>query len=633
MSTFLLFCNVGIIGYNDHTFSNQAKDNQPTDGIIYTLKPQTTNLKPTMETKLNTMPLPPLRKRTRRYYPLLAIILILPFFSLFAVPQVTKAANPNKLGINLAGFYDLAHLKAAAGAVGEWGYVGVVVSPEEAYRLPDLMLNCYSLHLTPVLRLAETQGQPSQPWPLPTTSDALNWANILNNLDWHGLPRIIAVGNEMNLDSEWGGNSDPAGYADYLVTLARTLRANANPDVKYTILMGAITLGAPDLPGTAISPMTFIAAMRQHMPTVFDYIDGAAINIYAIRPYPDNPRWNFFGYQKQLELMGKNMPVYILEAGLDPHFPYTDQDTANFLRLAWPDWESDPTVVTAMPLAYVPSQYVPNGQTDPFWFFKLDPDGSLNSVSRTYTALADISHQPDFMPVLTDQERLIRSFLPSKPVAQPGDLYFPEVKRHLDHHFVAAWQQGGGLAMFGYPLHEAAMQGGNLVQYTERARFEFHPSAGQPCCDSGGTLEFGLLGQEAMALNKLSYPNAAPVAGSATWGAPTPPSSPNTTPLPKQPGASATAPLTATQPLNQPALPAMYFSQSQHNLSGKFLDYWQTHGGLATFGYPLSEPVTQADGLTVQYFERARMELHPEGIELGRLGYEIARSFDYEGYW
>ncbi len=584
------------------------------------------------ENQLNTLPLSIMRVRTRRFYLTLAIILILPLFSLFAAPQVTRAANPNKLGVNLAGFYDRAHLKAAAGAVGEWGYVGVVVSPEEAYRLPDLMLNCYTLHLTPVLRLAATQGQPGQPWPRPTPADALNWANILNNLDWHGLPRIIAVGNEMNLYTEWGGNSDPAGYDDYLVTLARTLRATSNPDVKYTILMGAITLGAPDLPGTAISPMTFIAAMRQHMPSVFDYIDGAAINIYAIRPYPDNLRWNFFGYQEQLALMGKNMPVYILEAGLDPHFPYTDQDTANFLRLAWPDWESDPTVVTAMPLAYVPSEYVPGGQTDPFWFFKLDPDGGLNSVSRTYTALADIAHQPDYMPILTDQERLIRSFLPSRPVDQPGDVYFPDVKRHLDRHFVAAWQQGGGLAMFGYPLHEAAMQGGNLVQYTERARFEFHPSASQPCCDNGGTLEFGLLGHEAMVLHQLNYPPATPATGNATWGAPASAPLPTATPLPK-PQSGVTVPLTTTPPTALPAPTGLYFSQSQHNLSGKLLDYWQTHGGLATFGYPLSEPFTQADGLIVQYFERVRMELHPEGIELGRLGYEIARSFDYEGYW
>ncbi|PZR97264.1 MAG: hypothetical protein DLM69_09865 [Candidatus Chloroheliales bacterium] len=81
-----------------------------------------------------------------------------------------------------------------------------------------------------------------------------------------------------------------------------------------------------------------------------------------------------------------------------------------------------------------------------------------------------------------------------------------------------------------------------------------------------------------------------------------------------------------------PAPTGLYFNESKHNLSGKFLDYWQVHGGLTTFGYPLSEPLTQ-DGMTIQYFERARMEAHPEGVELGRLGYEVARSLNYKGYW
>jgi hypothetical protein len=579
--------------------------------------------------QLNTMPPPTSRARTRRFDLALAIILILPLFGLFAPAHPSRAASANKLGVNLAGFYDLPHLKAAAGAVGEWGYVGVVVSPEQAPLLSDFLLNCYSLHLTPILRLAATQSQPSQPWPRPSMADALNWANILNNLDWHNLPRIIAVGNEMNLFSEWGGTADPAGYDDYLVTLARTLRATSNPDAKYTILMGAITLGAPDLDGVAMSPMTFIAQMKQHMPDVFNYIDGTAINIYAIRPYTDLKRWNIFGYKLQQQLMGKTMPVYILETGLDPHFPYTDQDSADFLRLAWPDWQSDPTVVTAMPLTYVPKEYIPQQAGDqPFWFFHLNDDGSLLSVSRTYAAMADIAKQPDHTPVLTDQERLIRSFWPADPPTQPGVIYFPEVKHNLDRHFVAAWQQGGGLAMFGYPLHEAAIQGGNLVQYTERARFEFHPSAGQPCCDSGGTLEFGLLGREAMNLHQLSYPPATPAVGYAIWGVPAaaPTPLPTATPLPNAGGTRPPAP-----PI-PPAPTGLYFNESKHNLSGKFLDYWQTHGGLATFGYPLSEPLT-LDGLTIQYFERARMEAHPEGVELGRLGYEVARSFDYKGYW
>ncbi len=69
-------------------------------------------------------------------------------------------------------------------------------------------------------------------------------------------------------------------------------------------------------------------------------------------------------------------------------------------------------------------------------------------------------------------------------------------------------------------------------------------------------------------------------------------------------------------------------------MSGEFLKHWQARGGLASFGYPLSEElreVNQADGktYTVQYFERARLEYHPENqgtefvVLLGLMGREV----------
>jgi hypothetical protein len=61
----------------------------------------------------------------------------------------------------------------------------------------------------------------------------------------------------------------------------------------------------------------------------------------------------------------------------------------------------------------------------------------------------------------------------------------------------------------------------------------------------------------------------------------------------------------------------LYFGQTQHTLGGVFLHYWNKFGGLAQFGYPLTEEfaeINDADGqeYTVQYFERARFEHHPE---------------------
>ncbi len=68
-------------------------------------------------------------------------------------------------------------------------------------------------------------------------------------------------------------------------------------------------------------------------------------------------------------------------------------------------------------------------------------------------------------------------------------------------------------------------------------------------------------------------------------------------------------------------------------MSGPFQKYWETNGGLAIFGYPISEPfheISKTNGrdYLVQYFERNRFEYHPENagtpneILLGLLGSE-----------
>jgi hypothetical protein len=65
---------------------------------------------------------------------------------------------------------------------------------------------------------------------------------------------------------------------------------------------------------------------------------------------------------------------------------------------------------------------------------------------------------------------------------------------------------------------------------------------------------------------------------------------------------------------------------------GRFLDYWNSHGGLAINGYPLSPEFNEVleDGkpYVVQYFERTRLEYHPENaaaqeVLLGQFGRQM----------
>jgi YVTN family beta-propeller protein len=79
--------------------------------------------------------------------------------------------------------------------------------------------------------------------------------------------------------------------------------------------------------------------------------------------------------------------------------------------------------------------------------------------------------------------------------------------------------------------------------------------------------------------------------------------------------------------------PGQCFSETGKCVRGLFYAYWMGHGGLAQQGYPITDEfneVSAVDGQTyrVQYFERARFELHPEKVNtpyvvlLGLIGQE-----------
>ncbi len=175
-------------------------------------------------------------------------------------------------------------------------------------------------------------------------------------------------------------------------------------------------------------------------------------------------------------------------------------------------------------------------------------------------------------------------------------VYFAQTGHSLGGRFLRYWQQHGGLAIYGYPLSEEHIEisptdgRAYTVQYFERNRFEYHPE-NQPPYD----VLLGLLGAQTLGDNFA--PPHDPVPNSNTQH---------------------------------------YFPETQHVLQGGFLNYWQVYGGLAQFGYPLTDEIAEVnptDGrtYTVQYFERARFENHPENqppndVLLGLLGVDSVRA-------
>ena len=170
--------------------------------------------------------------------------------------------------------------------------------------------------------------------------------------------------------------------------------------------------------------------------------------------------------------------------------------------------------------------------------------------------------------------------------AAAAEACFPQTNHCVRGRFLDQWQNFGGLAINGYPLTDERMEtleDGKpyLVQWFERVRMEYHPENAPP--------NDVLLGQ----FGRILHPADPPVAQQAGM---------------------------------------TYFNVTGHNVNATFMAYWQANGGLPQFGYPLSELLSETleDGKAyqVQYFERARFELHPENappndVELGQFGRRI----------
>jgi hypothetical protein len=70
------------------------------------------------------------------------------------------------------------------------------------------------------------------------------------------------------------------------------------------------------------------------------------------------------------------------------------------------------------------------------------------------------------------------------------------------------------------------------------------------------------------------------------------------------------------------------FSETGHCIAGRIRQYWEQNGGLPVFGFPITpQQEEQIEGrpVQVQWFQRNRLELHPENarpydVLLGRLG-------------
>ena len=194
--------------------------------------------------------------------------------------------------------------------------------------------------------------------------------------------------------------------------------------------------------------------------------------------------------------------------------------------------------------------------------------------------------------------------LTSHPRAHAAARCFVETNQCIDGRVAEFWAQNGGLAVFGFPIgaQEQITIDGQIrtVQRFQRNRIELQPDNARPY-----DVLLGRLGADRLAQQGRDWYGFAK--GADTGG-------------------------------------CRVFAETGHAVCGDILTAWRSNGiqldtkksiseaeSLALFGLPLSglQLETQADGTKyqVQWFERARFELHPENtppyhVLLGLLGNE-----------
>lgn len=181
------------------------------------------------------------------------------------------------------------------------------------------------------------------------------------------------------------------------------------------------------------------------------------------------------------------------------------------------------------------------------------------------------------------------TFIPAITQAQAStQRCFPETGYCISGPIRSYWERNGGLAVFGYPIsaqQTETVEGRTIpVQWFERDRLEIQRD---------GAITAGRLGARFLELTGRPWTRGTPLVGGAG---------------------------------------CRWFEQTGHEVCGALLSYWDANGGLERFGYPLTDLTTEViEGreYQVQYFERRRMEYHPENagtpyiVLLGLLGKEI----------
>lgn len=249
------------------------------------------------------------------------------------------------------------------------------------------------------------------------------------------------------------------------------------------------------------------------------------------------------------------------------------------------------------------------GKDSDYGWGRLNARAALELAQSYITCPLDHPPATGNVPPAMPLADIARAFEPLPPVPTTDEqVFFPQTGHTLRGAFLSYWREQRGVAFFGLPISEEFITSGadgksHVVQYFERARFEFHPDQPSPFY-----VQLSRLGDEvlqAQGRNWFTFERSSALPG------------------------------------------CLFFEETGHTLCEPFLGYWRANGleldgqpgfnfeeSLSLLGQPISQPqleeVAPGVQVTTQWFERARLELHGEpgsgSVLAGLLGRDLARA-------
>ncbi len=320
---------------------------------------------------------------------LFVLVFVLAAFVVVQPSIAVENDSPNnKFGIHLAQPSE-EDIKKARELVnsqgGDWGYITLVIQENDRNR--EKWQSTFDLlreyHLIPIIRLATSPD--GEVWRIPTEEDANGWAQFLNSLNWVVKKRYVMLFNEPNQGQEWGGETNPVGYAKVALAFARKLKST-NPD--FQLMIAGFDASAPSNPPGLEDERVFLQAVVDTFgaDTFNELIDGLSSHSYPNPGFAGPP--SGFGkgsvrtYQWELETlksMGiKDLPVFITETGWDGD-ALNRNLVAQYLKIAYETvWLPDPRVIAVTPFIlnyqgqpFLKFSWLKQGGTDPYPQFGL----------------------------------------------------------------------------------------------------------------------------------------------------------------------------------------------------------------------------------------------------------------------